>query len=191
MTMTRSRLAMLLLVGGLLLPGGAAAAGADDLTACLRAPLADDLAAKVAFQDGMRDLTATDRPALAGLATLNRDLQVALAEARAVRLDWLAAEDPERLRPLSDAGAPWRSFAWDRGDERALRKADPRYTTIAVRAAALAERSDGHPDWPAVRDYLRTDLRGDDRFLALVRDARGSAATTDAALRACFDAADR
>lgn len=180
------RFCLALVVGLSLVSAGHAARAADPLADCLRAPLADDLTAKVVFQDALRDLIAVQRPDLGALAALNRDLQVTLAKARTIRLDWLAAADPDRLRPLSADGTPWRSFAWEREDEAALRDVDARYTTVSIRADALTRRSDGHPDWPALRAHMRTTLSGDDRFRILVARGRDSAAATDAALRACF-----
>lgn len=173
------------LVVALLLTAGPARAGEAE-RACIAGPVAADLAAKVAFQDGMRDLMATARPDLADLITLNRDLQVALAEARALRLDWLALEDPDRLRPLSADGTPWRGFAWDEADEVALRAADPRYLTLSTQAQALATRSDGHPDWPALRDYMRSSLRNDPGFRDLTRDLVKPVQDMDDAMRACL-----
>lgn len=165
-------------------PWSPAGTRADDRAACLHRAAALDLAGKVAFQDGLHDLIVDGKPNLAALATLNRDLQIALAESRAAQLDHLANTDPGRVE-TGDTVQAFRNFDWRDADEAALRNRSESYRDLAARIATLRRRNDGHPDWLRMRAYFAEALAISAAFRELTSHLAENDREVAALLRSC------
>ncbi len=140
---------------------------------CVRELAERDLAGKMAFQQGLRDLIAARKPEFEELAELQMQLQIAYARARTARLGFLAARDPQRIDTSSLT--KFRNFDWSAADDAAMAAQDPGAGELVARIAVLRGENDGHCDWPK----LRAELMPGPAFRALMADF----ANTDDALR--------
>ena len=74
--------------------------------------------------------------------------------------------------------APWyktaeglsafRNYDWTKEDAAALARESSDYRAQRENVARLRARSDGHPDWPALRDHFGKQVRPDPAFKALM-----------------------
>ena len=138
------------------------------LAFCVRELAERDLAGKTAFQQGVRELIATTKPEFEELADLNMEFQIDLARARAAQLGFLAERGPERVDMASLA--KFRNFDWSAADDAALAAQDPGAGVLPARIADLRGKSDGHRDWPKLREFMRAELMPGSAFRALMAD---------------------
>lgn len=151
---------------------------------CLAAVAAADLAAKRAYQAGLSDLVLREAPRFAELAGLNRDLQIALAEARQRELRYLLRHAPARLK-TDDGLAAFANFDWSAEDGAHLRAEDAEFQALQDRIDALSARSDGHADWPALRALFRDELASSEGFRTLTADFAAAQTRAEARLADC------
>jgi len=145
------------------------AASADAFADCVRAVASQDLASRAAFQRDLRDLVVGQRPEFAALADINMELQTLLAQAQRVRLDYLLEHAPGRLDTASGP-AGLTNFDWSDADQAHLMAASGAYRALGARLATARESNNGHPDWPEMRAYFRSQLsRGADYAAIMAR----------------------
>ncbi len=115
--------------------------------------------AQRAWQVDLAALLTRDRPDLADIAQLNRDLQLSLIERRSLTFEHLLRSGPGRI--VIDRGASaFANFDWGEGDDARLRGADPKLRSVAERIARLRKASDGQPQWEAFRQHSRSMAGG-------------------------------
>ena len=161
-----------------------ASARGDAFAACVAEVTARDLDATVAFQRGLRDLILRDKPEYEALASLNMELQVAMFEARALETAYLARRDPARIKTTEGLSA-FRNFDWTEQDAAALARESSDYRAQRENVARLRASSDGHPDWPALRDHFGMQVRPDPAYKALKARLSDGGAGLGRALQAC------
>lgn len=168
--------------GGLI----AAAIGfAGPVMADCRIDAADlDLATKKRFQQDFFNAVVIARPEFTEVARANLDLQLAMATSRRLKLTHLARTAPERL--VTNRGVSAFSNAdWTRGDDKALRAADPAYDQLVAQIATLSSANQRHPDWPALRQWARNDPDGRATVIRLAGELQERQAEVAEALSAC------
>lgn len=134
---------------------------------CVRDAAGRDLAAKTAFQRGMRDLIVQQRPAFKPLADVNMALQIAYAEARRAKFDYLLKHDAGRIDTTRGLSR-FTNFPWSDADTEKLMAESRSYRALESRLATLKERNNAHPDWPKMRQHFRTALGQSPDFRALM-----------------------
>lgn len=143
-----------------------------------------DLAAKTRFQQDFFTAIVIARPELTELARLNRDLQIAMATSRQMKLAHLARTAPDRL--VTDQGvSAFSNVNWTRGDDSALRAADPAYDRLIARIETLTAVNQQHPDWPVLRNWARNDPEGRAKVTSLAATLKDSRANVAEALSRC------
>ena len=126
------------------------AAAAD----CRTEAAALDYEAKTRFQLDFYAAAVADNPDLAALAGINRDLQLALASTRRMKLTHLAETEPDRL--VTDQGvSQFSNTDWTDADEAALLDQSADYSAMRAAIDRLKAQNNGHPDWPALRSWSR------------------------------------
>lgn len=155
--MKHLRLFYLLLAAGLFAPGSALsqdAAPDPALVACLTGVGKADLAAKTKFQNALADLVVKNTDgSMDSLASLNRDLQTALAGVRYMELEYVIKNDITRFKDGSTL-ARFMNFKWTTDDEGNLLSANPDYSALQDKVKALTTKSDNDPGRPALRAKL-------------------------------------
>ncbi len=146
---------------------GKASVAAEDTVECLVEIAAADLAAKRAHQENLRDLIVSQRPEFTALADINRDVQILFAETRFARLEHLLATAPERLDSANGLSS-FRNFDWGDEDLKDLLAANPSYRAQLERLEALKAQNNGHPDWPAMREFVRQGFAKEGPFKDLI-----------------------
>lgn len=138
---------------------GAESVAADGHTTCLREVARADLEAKTAYQEGLRNLIVARQPDFNELADINLDLQVLFAEMRFDRLSYLLATAPARVDGANGLSR-FRNFDWTEEDLENLKTTQPEYTAKLARLEALKGRNQGHPDWPEMRAFVKSEMSG-------------------------------
>ncbi len=169
-------------VAGLALLLGAPAGAEDGLAACLAPLLAAEVEAKRDFQTGLADLIASEAPRNADLARLSAELQIALAERRAVRTEALARWRSDALLGPEDLNG----FAWTEADEARLVAEVPTYAELAARTDLLGSRNNAHPGWPALRTAYGQRIAPHPDHGALMTRLIGEIETLEAEMAGCF-----
>lgn len=144
----------------------AARAGKGSFANCVALAAAHDLKAKREFQTGLSELIGTHSAALKPLADLAMRYQIAAAELRTLRLGFLARHDPARIE-ITDGASKFRNFSWRPEDDAGFAKTSDAYRQLKQTAASLKARSADHPDWPALRTLMRTEIAQDPIFRKL------------------------
>jgi len=165
-------------------PAPLASAQGDGFNACVREAAASDLAAKTAFQKGFFDLIVAGRPEFEALASLNRDLQLALARSHHRKFDYLLLHRREAIRTDGTLSA-FRNFDWTEQDEAALRRESEDYRVLADRIAQLRGRNDGHPDWPELRAFFKAEMANGPGYRDLLTALQEDDKTVAAILESC------
>ena len=142
------------------------------------------LVAQTEYQHDLRDLVAGKRPEFAALATVNMELQTLLAEARRAMIGHLLKHDAGRIDSSSGLGQ-FTNFDWSDGDRQELMAASSSYRQLRNRIAALREQNDGHPDWPKMREYFRSELRPSPEFKAVMARFRTRQSEVEALIAQC------
>lgn len=125
-------------------------AQADDYQKCLLKVSEADLEAKVDFQTSLAGLVIEDHPGLGNLASLNRDLQIGLARARNMKLNYLINDDIARL--VSASGLTrFTNFDWSARDDADLGTQNPEFSALLDQVDILAEKNNDNPNWPDLR----------------------------------------
>lgn len=163
---------------------GKASAAAEDHAACLVEIAEADLAAKSRYQKGLRDLIVAQRPEFATLADINRDVQLLFAEMRFARLRYLLATAPERIDGASGLSG-FRNFDWRDEDLPELLAARPSYAAQIERLEMLKAQNNGHPDWPAMREFVREEFSKEGPFKELTDRFLEHNTTLEEALSEC------
>ncbi len=110
------------------------------------------------WQRALRDLIVKSRPEFRELAELNSELQLLMIDQSAVRFRHLVRVEPQGLRVDEGlAGFVNVGANWSASDEANL-LADRDYERLQERLDSLRSLNDGHPDWPALRSYLSSEL---------------------------------
>ncbi len=159
-------------------------AAADEFISCLEDVAKADLAAKTAYQQGLRDLIVERRPDFSELADINRDIQVLFAEMRFARLDYLLANAPERLERAQGL-SQFRNFDWTEEDVGKLTASTPAYQTQIARLEALKVQNQDHPDWPDMRAFVKGEMSEDGALVQLTATFVEHNAAMDAQLTDC------
>lgn len=176
--------ALVAVAAALTATAGTARAGAPDATACYLQVAARDLANRRIYQTALRDLIADQAPTFADLAELNWRLQIARAEARHRQLDYLLKTAPERV--ATDASlAAFTNFDWSAADDRDLSRREPAFAVLRGEIESLSRRSDGDPEWPALRGFLRDDLARRDAFKKITAAFMTARTETEIQLALC------
>ncbi len=162
--------------------GGAARAGA--FADCAGDAAGGYLVAQTEFQRQMRDLAVAARPEFAALATVNMELQTLLAEARRAMIGHLLKHDASRIDSSSGLGQ-FTNFDWSDGDTEKLMAESSSYRQLRNRIATLREQNDGHPDWPKMREYFRSELRQSGEFKAVMARFRTRQSEVEAVIAQC------
>ena len=175
---------LLLAVCLLIEPIGKASAAAEDLGVCLGEIAEADLSAKSSHQNSLRDLIVARRPNFIALADINRDLQLLFAEMRFARLQHLISTASGRVDSTNGL-TQFRNFDWTEEDRRELLGASPAYRAKVERLEILKSKNNGHPDWPALRAFVREELSKEADFKDLIATFQKHNATAETALADC------
>lgn len=156
-----------LLLGIILIPA-AQSDEYDGYRKCLARAGAEDLEAKIEFQNQLAELIADETPGLGALALLNRDLQIAMAKSRHIKLDYLIENDLTRL--VSASGLTrFNNFDWQREDEALLQAVNEDYVALLAQIKTLGEENNDHPAWPELRARF-IDLQNGKAFGEIMED---------------------
>jgi hypothetical protein len=107
------------------------------------------------FQSGMRDLLLANWPELQELATLNRDLQTALAELRKLKLIYLLEHEPDKV-VTSGGLSKFSNFDWSDEDQAKFVQASEAHAQLAEKVETLKTANNAHPDWEKLRANFRS-----------------------------------
>ncbi len=105
-------------------------------------------------------------------------------EARALETAYLARSDPARIKTAEGLSA-FRNYDWTEQDGAALARESSDYRAHRENVALLRASSDGHPDWPALRDHFGKQVRPDPAFKALMARLTESTGALGARVRFC------
>lgn len=134
----------------LFLVGLSQAALSDDYQKCLLKVSNNYLEARIEFQTELANLIIEDLPGLGNLAILNRDLQIGLARARNMKLNYLIEDDVARL--VSASGLTrFTNFDWTAQDDADLGDLNPDFSALLDQLDVLAEDNNNNPNWPELR----------------------------------------
>lgn len=161
-----------------------APAPAASLAECLEDVARSDFAAKSKHQNDLRDLLVARRPGFTALADINRDVQLLFAEMRFARFQYLISRDPERLDRANGLSG-FRNFNWTDEDLQRLLADNPSYRAQVERLEALKVQNNGHPDWPAMRAFVREELSRDGDFKQLIAAFQEHSTKAEARLLEC------
>lgn len=182
-TLLRRTLPLLAVTLGILVAGPALAQPTDALKACLIKVAEQDLAAKVDFQNGLAHLVGETHPEFSELVGLNRDLQVALARAREIRLAYLIDKDPVRFVKASSL-TRFSNFEWIGTDEDALAAQNPDYAALMEQIETMTAENEVHKDWDGLRAAF-TELQQGDEFMKIFETYNAARAKAEERLEAC------
>ena len=138
-------------------------ASADAFADCVRGTVSADMVAKVQFQRDLRNLIVQNRPRFEALATINMQLQILYAEARRRKFDYLLAHDPERI-DTANGLSRFSNFAWSDQDSNNFMAGSDSYRDLETRISQKKDQNNGHPDWPEMRAYFRSELNQSAEF---------------------------
>ncbi|TQV77781.1 hypothetical protein [Denitrobaculum tricleocarpae] len=161
-------------------------AAADAYTTCLGEIADADLEAKTAYQRALRDLIVDRRPEFAELADINRDLQLLLAQMRFARVDYLLTTAPERVDGKNGLSR-FRNFDWTQEDLDRMTANSTEYREQSVRLERLKGRNQGHPDWPAMRSFVRSEMSEGGAFAQITADFIEAGAALEARMAGCSE----
>jgi hypothetical protein len=137
--------------------------GAEPIS-CLESVFAEHAASQRAWQESLRDIIVSQRPEFAELASISKQLQLAMIDMTEARFHYVIAS-PERLEgqygisEFVDLGVVWTD-----ADETALSYEAPDYLDLVRQADSLRAINNGHPDWPPLRAYVTEELMGAPAF---------------------------
>ncbi len=155
-------------ITGMILVGLLTPSSAAGFAECVVDAAAREFEAKKEFQAALRDLIVRHRPEFKSLASLNMELQIALAEAGKARFRYLLKHSPRRIR--TDGGlSKFTNFDWSKEDSERFARQDAGYRLLEQRTAKLAIANNGHPDWPKLREFFRGALRKRPEFAAMMK----------------------
>lgn len=180
--LARTSTLFILTVALALTPSGPATA--DAYTTCLDEVARADLEAKTAYQKGLWDLIVAQRPEFSELAGINRDVQLLFAEMRFDRLKYLLSTAPERLDSRNGLSG-FSNFNWTPEDLVNLRAARPEYNDKIARLEALKAQNQGHPDWPEMRAFVKSEMTGGGALAQLTEKLLGHREVMDSRLAGC------
>ena len=161
-----------------------ASASTSAFVACASHAAATNLEAQTRFQQQLRDHVADTRPALVPLATLNMDLQIALAELRRAKIEYLLARNPDRIETRLGF-ARFTNFGWSETDETKFLAESDENKAMQERVAQLSARNNGHADWPELRKYFRDMLGIDEGFKAIMAEKSANRRNVEELLEGC------
>lgn len=141
---------------------------ADDYQKCLLKVSADDLEAKIEFQTELAGLVIEANPELGNLASLNRDLQIGLAKARNMKLNYLINDDIARLVSASGLNR-FTNFDWSAQDDAILEALNPEFSALLDQVDVLAEENSDNPAWPDLRARF-VELQGGKEFQKILEN---------------------
>jgi hypothetical protein len=118
--------------------------GAEPIS-CLESVFAEHAASQRAWQESLRDIIVSQRPEFAELASISKQLQLAMIDMTEARFHYVIAS-PERLE-----GQYGISEFVDLG-------------VVVRQADSLRAINNGHPDWPPLRAYVTEELMGAPAF---------------------------
>jgi hypothetical protein len=152
--------------------------GAEPIT-CLESVFTEHAASQRAWQESLLDIIVSQRPEFAELASISKQLQLAMIDMTEARFHYVIAS-PERLEAqhglseFVDLGVVWTD-----ADETALSDEAPDYLDLIRQTDSLRAMNNGHPDWPLLRAYVTEELMGDpaftgalERFQRLLREIK-------------------
>lgn len=139
----------------------------DGLADCVREAASANLAAKNEFQRGLRNLIVQQQPEFETLATISQNLQLRLAEARLAKYDYLLKHARERIN-TKDGLSRFSNFDWSDEDTEKFKEESDSYRALESQIAVLQTRNNGHPDWPKLRVYFRSNLNSSVEFKNLM-----------------------
>lgn len=165
----------------------AAPVHAEPSFTCIRDVADQDLAAKVGYQLGLRDLFLDAAPEFTELAGLNARTQVAFAARRQAQLLFLMDRHPDQLA-LDRTLRQLMNFEWNDALEGEFLAFDETYGILSAEAETMRMKNDTHPDWPAMRMKMFTDIVGSVKFVTVTQTFSDEQYDAEVALRACRDA---
>jgi hypothetical protein len=180
---SRTIVGTFLIFAALLFPMPSAPAQGSAFAACVREAAKRDLAGKEAFQTGVRDLIAAEKPKFEALASLHMSHQIALARLRAAKMAYLAEHDPGRIK--TESLAKFRNFDWSPADDAALAGEDAETAALLARVADLRKKNDANRDWPKLREFMRGELMPGPDFRGLMAELAKNDRAVRAGLKDC------
>jgi hypothetical protein len=152
---------------------------------CLESVFTEHAASQRAWQESLRDVIVSQRPEFAELASISKQLQLAMIDMTEARFHYVIAS-PERLEAqygiseFVDLGV-----VWSEADETALSNKAPDYLDLVRQADSLRALNNGHPDWPLLRSYVTEELMGDPAFAGALERFQRLQRQINAKLGAC------
>lgn len=157
-----------------------------DHAGCLAGVFAAYGAAQEDWQSALHDLVVEGRPALAELAAVSRDLQLAMTAQAAARFTYLNAREPSRLRPADGLSTFVNvGIDWTDEDDARLAADNSDYENLLQHIDELRARNDDHPDWPALRSFMQEELSQGAPFQEAMADLQAASTDLEARLAAC------
>jgi len=154
---------------------------------CLESVFTEHVASQREWQESLRDLIVSQRPEFAELASILKELQLAMIEQAEARFRYVIAS-PERLEAqyglseLVDLGV-----VWSEADETALSDEAPDYRDLVRRTDSLRAINNAHPDWPPLRGYVTEELVGNSEFAGALERFQEFQREIDVKLGACAE----
>lgn len=93
------------------------------------------------------------------LSELNTELQIALIDRAAIRLQSLADRTPPEVRLDGNPADLLNPGNWSDTDESGLLQQDRAYADLTENISELRVQVNGHPDWPKLRALFQSELR--------------------------------
>lgn len=157
---------------------------AQQWMACAKSVADGELAANQRLHNGLANLIVANRADFREVALLNRDLQIAMSQARHMRLVHLLGTAPRKIT-LTGGLSRFSNFSWDSGDDKDLRRSNAAYARLETRIAGLKRRNDAHDDWSQMRLYARGALSGLPEYQRLMAEFQGSLRKLESQLSGC------
>lgn len=156
----------------------------DAFADCIREAASVNLAARTEFQRDLRNLVVEQKPELTTLATINRNLQIRLAEARFAKYGFLLEHARERINTKNGLSG-FSNFEWSDEDTEKFKNESDSYRALETEIAALRAQNDGHPDWPELREHFRSYLNSSEEFEDLMVQLQVGQNEVEATLANC------
>lgn len=157
--------------------------GSQDCLARVYTGYAD---AQRTWQQSLRDMIVSARVEFTELAQLAADLQLAMIDEGEAQFRYLVDQAPDRLNLDGGlAGFVNVGLVWSDEANLALMARDPDYRALQERISRLRADNDAHPDWPALRTYVRTELSESEAYADALERLTSSTAEWEDRLDAC------
>ena len=100
--------------------------------------------AKIRFQTRMAELLVSEMPQFTEVIETQRDLQIAYAQRRCLRYEYLNNSRPELIN-REDGYMEWLNFPWTEQDEQTLLTENAQYSELNSRIQSIEDKNKSNP----------------------------------------------